>query len=188
MFSLARKTGLALAMSSAVLLTSLAANADGEGWMIGGGVYYSVVDDKVEIDWDDVELDDITFDSSSEAYHINGGYRFNKWLSVDAGYWDLGNYKSSENGLSGKEPFDAEAWTLGGMVSVPLWIMDFYARGGAAFWNFDGRNIDADGTDPYYGVGASFNIGGSLDLYAEWIRFDLETDLDSFGLGVRYTF
>ena len=74
------------------------------------------------------------------------------------------------------------------MASVPLWIMDFYAKGGAAMWEYDGRNVDADGTDAYYGVGAAFNIGGSLDLYAEWVRFDLETNLDTFGLGVRWTF
>jgi hypothetical protein len=188
MSTLVRKTGLALAISSAALLAPMAANADGTGWMIGGGVYYSTVDDKVEIDWENIERGDFNFDSSSEAFHVTGGYRFNKWLSLDAGYWDLGSFKSDKDGSGSKEQFDAEAWTVGGMVSVPLWIMDFYAKGGAAMWEYDGRNIDTDGTDPYYGIGASFNIGGSLDLYAEWVRFDLETDLDTFGLGVRWTF
>ena len=188
MSALTRKFGLALAISCAALMTPLAANADGQGWMIGGGAYYSVIDDKVEIEWEDIELGDITFDSSSETFHIMGGYRFNKWLSLDAGYWDLGDYKSDTHGLGDREEFNAETWTVGGMVSVPLWIMDFYARGGAAMWEYDGRNVDLDGTDPYYGLGFAFNIGGSLDLYAEWVRFDFETDLDTFGLGVRWTF
>ena len=188
MSSLIRKTGLALAMGCAALMAPMAANADGTGWMIGGGVYYSKVDENVEIDWENIEFSDITFDSSSEAFHATGGYRFNKWLSLDAGYWDLGSFKSDKDGLGNKEQFDVETWTVGGMVSVPLWIMDFYAKGGAAMWEYDGKNIDTDGTDPYYGVGAAFNIGGSLDIYAEWVRFDLETDLDTFGLGVRFTF
>jgi OOP family OmpA-OmpF porin len=66
--------------------------------------------------------------------------------------------------------------------------MDFYARGGAAFWEYDGKYIDEDGSDPYYGLGAAFNVGSSLDLYLEWVRFDLETNIDTIGLGVRYTF
>ena len=32
------------------------------------------------------------------------------------------------------------------------------------------------------------NVGGSLDLYAEWIRFDQDADIDAFGVGARWTF
>lgn len=188
MSTLFRKTALAMAISCVALATPMAVNADGEGWMIGGGVYYSQIDDGVEIDWEDIEIGDINFDSSSTAMHVNGGYRFNKWLSLDAGYWDLGDFASDRDGLIDREEFDATTWTVGGMVSVPLWIMDFYVRGGAAMWEYDGSNVDLDGTDPYYGVGAAFNIGGSLDIYAEWVRFDFETDIDTIGLGVRFTF
>ncbi|MEH6592579.1 MAG: hypothetical protein V7746_20095 [Halioglobus sp.] len=63
-----------------------------------------------------------------------------------------------------------------------------YARGVTAFWEAEGKNVDTDGTDPYYGVGLAFNIGSSLDLYAEWIRFDFDSKIDTLGLGVRWTF
>ena len=178
-----RKTGLALAISSIALLPSIA-SADGVGFMLGGGGYYSDVNSGIEFD----DITDINFDDSSFAYNIDAGWRFNKWLALDAGYWDLGSYKSELENFDRKQSFDAQALTLGGMVSVPLWIMDFYARGGAAFWDMDGRNIDEDGTDPYYGVGAAFNLGGSLDLYLEWVRFDMEADIDTIGLGARWTF
>lgn len=187
-----RNTVLATAICSSTLLASSAVLADDEsyenavGWMIGGGIYYSDLDARVDVDRDDLNF--ASFNTSSASYHIEGGYRFNKWLSVDAGYWDLGNYKSDRDIDGNREKFDATAWTVGGMVSVPLWIMDFYARGGAAFWDWDGRNIDADGTDPYFGLGAAFNLGGSLDLYAEWIRFDQDADIDAIGLGARWTF
>jgi hypothetical protein len=189
MFTLDCKTGLGIAISCAALMIPITANADGVGWMIGGSAYYSKLDEGVEIDWENLKPSDLNFDSSSTALHITGGYRFNKWLSLDVGFWDLGDFKSDKGGeFDQREEFDAQTWTVGGMVSVPLWIMDFYARGGAAIWEYDGRNVDIDGTDPYYGLGAAFNIGGSLDIYAEWVRFDLDADINTFGLGVRYTF
>ena len=74
------------------------------------------------------------------------------------------------------------------MVSVPLWIMDFYGKAGVAFWDYDGRNFDADGEDLYFGLGAAFNIGSSLDIYGEWVRFDQDAEIDALGVGVRWTF
>ena len=37
-------------------------------------------------------------------------------------------------------------------------------------------------------LGISLNLLGSLDLYLEVIRFDLETDIDTAGIGARWTF
>jgi OOP family OmpA-OmpF porin len=191
MYNLIKNTGLAAALGCAAMMTSfqVAAESENAAWFIGGGVYYSGLDDTFD-DIDDIgDVFDIDLDDNSTAFNLGGGYRFNKWLAVDAGYWDLGNYSSDFDEDFGREKVDATAWTVGGMVSVPLWIMDFYARGGAAFWDFDARGAaDADGTDPYYGLGAAFNIGSSFDIYAEWIRFDLDAEVDTFGLGVRWTF
>ena len=183
-----RKTAMALAISGATMMTSGLAQADGDGWMIGGGAYYSDIDDRLNVDRDDFERERLSFNSSSGSFNLGGGYRFNKWLAIDGGYWDFGNFESDRDDDGNREKFDATAWTLGGMVSVPLWIMDFYAKAGAAFWEYDGRNVDTDGTDPYFGLGAAFNIGGSLDIYGEWVRFDQDAKMDSFGVGVRYTF
>ena len=83
---------------------------------------------------------------------------------------------------------DASAWTLGLLPAIPVWIIDIYARLGAAWWENEFSRDKEDGTDPYYGLGLAFNLGGSLDLYLEWNRFDLNTDLDLFGLGIRWTF
>lgn len=182
-----KKTLLALSLCSAAAGSQLA-HADGVGLMLGGGGSYAQVDDALDLD----DLDDITdidFDDNSFSYNLNVGWRFNKWLSVDAGYWDLGSYKSEIGGLDRKQSFDSKAFTLGGMASIPVWIIDLYARAGIAMWEADGRNVDEDGSDPYYGVGGAFNIGGSLDLYLEAIRFEqADINLDTIGLGVRWTF
>lgn len=178
-----RKTVIALALSGAALMSSGVTLAEGDGWMLGGGLYYSDIDDKLNVDHEDYK-----FNTSSGTFNVGGGYRFNKWLAIDGGYWDFGNYKSDRDEQGDREKFDATAWTLGGMVSVPLWIMDFYAKAGVAFWEYDGRNIDADGNDPYFGLGAAFNIGSSFDIYGEWVRFDQDARIDALGIGVRWTF
>ena len=185
-----QKSALALSVSAAVLTLPGVANADGTGLMLGGGGYYTQIDDKFDandIDWNDPDDIEVFFDDKSAGYNVAIGWRFYKWLAIDAGYWDLGEFKSDrlEND---RAKIETTAVTAGGMVSVPLWLIDIYARGGAAFWDADSRNYDEDGTDPYYGLGASFNIGGSLDLYLEWVRFALDTDIDTVGLGARFTF
>jgi hypothetical protein len=168
-----------------LLLAAPFANADGKGFMVGAGGYFSTVDGKV--DSGDPDRGDVKYDDNSFAYNLAVGWRFNKWLAIDAGYWDLGDYDSDKIDNQ-KFSLDGETWSVGGMVSVPLWIVDVYARGGVSWWEATSRAVDDDGTDPYYGIGGSFNIGGSLDLYAEWIRFDIGADVDTFGVGARFTF
>ena len=174
----------ALVLGVGSFFGSQLAVADGVGLMIGGGGYFSTVDG--DVDAGDLE-DTIEFDDNSFAYNLAVGWRFTKWLAIDAGYWDLGDYDSDKIG-DNKFSLDGETWTVGGMLSVPLWIIDVYARGGVSWWEAKSRALDDDGTDPYYGIGGSFNIGGSLDLYAEWIRFDIGADVDTFGIGARFTF
>ena len=187
MFTTIRTGSAALCMIVAAAALQPGVSHADDGFMIGAGAYYAQVND--DFRWDDVEdIFDIDFDDSSFSYNLQAGYRFNNWLSIDAAYWDLGSYKSDVFGDGNKAKFDGEAWTIGGMLSVPLWIVDVYAKAGAAYWELDGRRVDEDGTDPYYGVGAALNVFRSLDLYVEWVRFDLETELDTLGLGVRWTF
>ncbi len=191
---LPRNKVFTLLISCAILLTPAFASADGVGLMVGGGLYYTQLDDdfdRDDFDWDDIEdIEDIKiqFDDKSGGFNGSVGWRFNKWLAVDAGYWDLGSFKSERFEDSDRVKFDTTAWTVGGMVSVPLWVLDIYGRAGAAFWEADSRNLNEDGNDPYYGVGVALNVGGSLDIYLEILRFDLETSIDTAGLGVRFTF
>jgi len=180
---------LALLLSGVAAFSTSVARADATGFFISGGGNYAQFDGDVDddFDWED---DNITafFDDKSTGYNLGAGYRFNKWLSLDAGYWDLGEFKSDRLGNGEKVGFDASMWTVGGMVSVPLWILDVYGRAGAAMWDVDSRYIDEDGTDAYFGAGLALNIFGSLDLYAEYLRFDTTDAIDTATLGLRFTF
>jgi hypothetical protein len=162
------------------------AHADA-GFMLGGGLYYGFVNEDVDGDFD---VGDIKIDDSSAAYNLDVGYRINNWIAVDAGYWDLGSYSSDSLPNGEKLKSDASAWSLGGIASLPIWLIDIYARGGYAWWDTNNKNSeDNDGADLYYGVGLAFNLGRSIDIYGEWVRFDLDgTDLDQLGVGVRFTF
>ena len=89
---------VALLISVAALLTPALASADGVGLMLGGGLYYTQLDDdfdRDDFDWDNIEdIEDIKiqFDDKSGGFNGSVGWRFNKWLAVDAGYWDLGSF------------------------------------------------------------------------------------------------
>ncbi len=162
--------------------------ADGTGFFIAGGVNYAELDTSIEDDLEDLEDLEALFDDHAVGYNIGAGYRFNKWLAIDAAYWDIGEFKSDSLGNGQKIGFDTSIWTVGGIVSVPLWVLDIYGRAGAAMWDVDSRFIEDDGTDPYYGVGVALNIFGSTDLYLEYVRFDAEEAIDSANFGVRFTF
>ena len=179
---------IALLLGAAMAITATFAHADSTGFFIAGGVNYAQLDTSLEdeIDWDeDLEA---FFDDKTVGYNLGAGYRFTKWLAVDAAYWDLGEFKSDELDNGEKLGFDTSIWTVGGMVSVPLWILDVYGRAGAAMWDVDSRFIEEDGTDLYYGAGVALNVFRSLDIYLEYVRFDADEAIDTAGMGLRWTF
>lgn len=179
---------LAALLSLLCSLGAVSAHADGTGFFIAGGGNYAQFDATVDEDISFEDDPEAFFDDKAAGYNLGAGYRFNKWLAADVAYWDLGEFKSDTLSTGNKIGFDTSLWTVGGIVSVPLWIVDVYGRAGAARWEVDSRFIDDDGTDLYYGAGVALNIFGSIDLYAEYVRFDTEEPIDSMGLGLRLTF
>ncbi len=177
-----------LALGAALITALPLAHAD-EGLMLGAGAYYTLVDDELRGDRDFNDDIKALIDDSSYGLNAAVGWRFNNWLAIEGGYWYLGEVESDEPVGGKRIDIETDAWHAGAMVSVPLFIFDIYARGGVAVWDARAsRGFDDDGSDPYYGVGGALNLGGSIDIYAEWVRFDLNTDIDTFGMGLRFTF
>ncbi len=142
---------------------------------IGGGIYTSEIDET---------LDSINIDDSDTVPAIFVGWKPMKFLAIELGYYDLGEY--STNLFTG----DATAYTLGVVANVPLWVLDVYAKGGLAVVDYDlPLNTESESeSDPYYGVGAAINLGSSIDLYAEYLVFDSGINVDMIGVGIKFQF
>lgn len=89
-------SGAALALAVAALAASVAA-ADDSGWYVGGNIGQSraTIDDARIVD----ELHAsgfittaITNDDRHLGYKLFGGYQFNRFLSLEGGYFDLGQF------------------------------------------------------------------------------------------------
>ena len=132
-----------------------------------------------------------SFDESSTAYRLFGGYRFDALplisLSGELGYRDLGNPSTGglEYGLSG---FDYSA-----LAGIGLGPVEVYARVGAVQYDLEktasGVKTEFDGTAPLYGIGASFKLFG-LGVRAEYETMDIDEleKSDSIWVSVFYEF
>ena len=168
---------LSLVTIGLVIVFPGAAIADGS-FVISGGAYLSQIDEDLGV----------LFNDSDSAYTGTIGWRFNEWISIDAGYWDLGEYNSDRFGDGYRIDAKVDSWSLGAIVGMPIGIVDIYLRGGMAFWEADARIMEESDQDPYYGFGLGFNLGDDLQIYSEWIRFDIAASIDTLGVGLRLSF
>ena len=169
--------------------TSFAAN--------NGGFYFGTVFGEAKAD--DAEEFGLT-DDTDGAWRVYGGYEFNRWLAVEAGYVDLGSYNGSIPSIEGPVATRVELdgftlgvrpqyvfsndWFIQGQAGVLFWDADARLSGG-----FSGLELGEDGEDPYYGVGFGKYIGKSWRLSAEWTRFETdESEADFLGLALNYRF
>lgn len=108
-------------------------------------------------------------DSRDDAWKAFGGYQFNKYLSVEGGYVDLG--AASTPAAS----FESEVWQASAVGSLPL-SPKFAATGkfGLARSDTDitGRGSD-DNTAPTYGLGLRYDFSRQFGIRGEWERFRL---------------
>lgn len=183
-----------LALVMALALMGGVAHAADNGIYIGAGVSQAKIDGIGENfgvdDLDDFELDDT-------AWKLIAGIRPLDFIAVEVNYMDLGS-ESAALGVAGSA--DVEATALAGYVvgflPLPLPLLDVYAKAGLAYWEAEGSvrgplslDIDDDGTEFAYGVGAQVRFG-SLAARLEYEKFDIDnTDgLELLTLGVTWTF
>ena len=155
-----------------------ASGANADGFYIGAGAYKT-----------DVSIDDFDEDDYTPAAFV--GYQFLDtnflMLSGELGYYDLGDYDGDDVEV------DASAVTLAGVVYVPIGpFFEVYAKAGAASAKVDvkaaGSKEDFDGGEAFGGVGFSFDILDTIDIYAEYLTFDTKVNSEMYGIGVRLDF
>jgi hypothetical protein len=138
--------------------------------------------------------DDVDFDADDFGYKVFGGFRFLDWLGVEAGYVDLG---SPVDEILGEDVNgDADALDAFAVLFLPIGDaggFDLFAKAGFAAWDsrFDSDDLDIDieddGTDFAYGIGAQFRLG-SAAFRAEYEGFQFGDDADMLSVGFSWTF
>jgi outer membrane protein with beta-barrel domain len=147
---------LFMGLAAALLAGFSASNAHAaSGLYVGAGIGQASVKDGTSSG---------NFDASDASYKAFVGYRFNLIpiidLAAEAGYTDFGKPSQSIGGQNVQ--FKLHGADAAGLLIFPLGPLDFYGKVGILSWSFDssvgGASSSKTGTDPFYGVGAGFQI------------------------------
>ena len=202
---------LALALLAAVAIPCQAQ------WYVGGSAGEGRIkanDDRTDqffaLGFDDAHT---SFDKQDTAYRAFGGYRLHRYLAVELGVSDLGEFKATTDVLPAGR-FESRDRITGLDASVlgllPLGDrVTLFARGGvieartrASFSGTgsvllkEGVSSSAHKSSPLYGAGAMVRLAPRWDLRLDWTRYRRvgsdtlsdRFDLDSLMLGVAYRF
>jgi OOP family OmpA-OmpF porin len=172
-----------LRVSMLVATASLVAlSAHAEGLYIGGNIGPSHYSD------DSIAGFGMT-DRSSTAGKLYGGYSFDPYLGLEAGYADLGKFNSADGGVK------ADGIFLDAVGTWPL-ANDFSLLGRVGV--FDGKlhgdPLGSDsGTSYKVGLGVQYDLNKNLGLRGEWERYRFDAlnskpNTDMFTVGVAYRF
>lgn len=187
--------GLALSVSQA-----FAGKLDYPAYIGAGGSYAN---------WDSGLSTSGDLDEDDWGWKLFGGYRFHENFAVEAFYADFGEIDldlaagDTVEGMVALVPidFNIDAQSFGASAILLLPVsdeVDFFGKLGIHSWDVDanlsggGITVDADdnGTDAFFGVGASFapteNV--SLRLEYEAYLFDGSNDLGLTTLGLELHF
>ena len=138
-----------------------------------------------------------SIDESTGMNKFYGGYRFNKYVSFEAAWFNLASVSvaqvgSGPNAVSGS--VDMNALGIYGVAFVPLAKRThFLVKAGGASWDADlQRNTTtatADGFDAFYGLGLSYGFTKNLAVTADWEVIDSPNpEFSTFSLGFKWEF
>lgn len=202
------------------------AQAETEGWYFGlsGGLTMADISGN-DLDEGFVEVDiavleeafglstdaafvDSTLDDSDKGWGIHIGYRINRWVAAEVGYFNLGefNYANQVQLDAGGAPWifnaDARLTSQGPFAAVLAMFpigerFDLHVRGGLLFSDtrfrvrsvlvepnfpesFVSIEFDDSDKDFFAGLGATWNINDSYSLRVEYQKF-LDVGGDNIG-------
>lgn len=145
--------------------------ADGH-WFLGGAIGTANIDESI---------DGFQFDSDSTSYRVFGGYQFNNYFGLEAGYLDLGSFDEQVlvNGAIVPVSADADGFTFAAMGRAPVGEkLALHATVGSFFW--DGANMIAGVDDNvsdaniFFGVGLSVSLTKNMSIRGDAVRYELE--------------
>ncbi|HMN44409.1 MAG TPA: InlB B-repeat-containing protein, partial [Povalibacter sp.] len=194
----------------AAMTTVHADDAERAGWSIGATAARALGD----VDGDDVTRGLAALgipatarveDQNRFGWRAFGGYRFGKYLSVDAGYANLGKATTHISGV----PVDLEeiphvlpasgaGWELSAAGYLPVSErVELYGRFGGWYWKTlyhaletgQKRRPDADGVDALGGIGIRYRHPERWEAGLGWDRYRVDgQSVDLVGLSVIFRF
>lgn len=175
-----------MAISILALFMADVAMADGH-WFFGGAIGNASVDEPV---------DGFVFDSSSTSLKLYGGYEFNDYFALEAGYMDLGEFDESVliDGQTTAISADASGFTFSARGAVPIGEkFSLLGNIGSFFWDgktqIAGIRDNVSDSNLFFGVGAVYAVTSSFSIRAEVSRFELEgVDSDVASIGFQIDF
>ena len=191
-----------IAAGALLALSSGAAFADDNehGWLIGGGF------GQFNLQIDDLgDLGDsiANFDANDSSWKLFTGYRFNKYLSVEAAYVNFGEPGDdfTADGTSGDYSIGLSGFAPYVVGTIPLGPVELSAKLGYYFYDlkvnsdFDslGGNLfssDDSGEDVVYGVGVGMTFMEHLNtrFEYEWVDIDGTNTANAYWLTAAWRF
>ncbi|MBC2604761.1 outer membrane beta-barrel protein [Pelagicoccus albus] len=172
----------------ALVAAGLVGTLSASPFYVAGGVYSASVEESFDA------VSDLDLDDNDTVPALFFGVSFMDHFAVEAGYYDLGSYSSQLDNEVITADSEALAVNVVGSFKV-VKLFDLYGKFGLAHvtsdLEFNSDTIEAfddSSTDPYYGVGANLNVGQNIDIYAEYVRFASDLEVDLGGVGIRFHF
>jgi hypothetical protein len=193
-------------LAAACLIVTAAPVTANIGPYAGASIGIATIEDDHRIDLDG-ERRRLSFDGDDTAFKFYGGWMFNTFFGLEAGYVNFGSpsdgvrFAADPGTLRGKAEVELWGWTAALVGSLDLGVVDVFGKVGMLAWDgrvkfrgtFDdgsgavstGFSDRSNGEDLMYGIGGSYRIG-NLRIRLEYEKFDVsgtdDVDLVSVGL------
>jgi len=184
-----------LAAASASPAFAQYASAFAPHWYIGAGAgsgHFNVSGSDL------TGLNDAQVDEKDTAYTVRTGFRFHPNMALELGYYDLGSYAFHGSGIGQVDgTARAKSFGLSFVGLVPLGQAELYGRVGFARSELKVNastelvgapfNAKEKQNEATYGVGARWNFGRNIGVFAEWMKND-KIEVDAYMVGVDFKF
>lgn len=189
-----KKTLAALSVGASLVVAVPVQAADG-GFYVGA----SVGQTNLDINGSDIGLTNATIDDSDTGYKVFLGYDFNKNWGIELGYADLGKYdfRGTVSNVNVTGNADVTAYYLAAIGTYPI-NNDFAVFGKLGVQVQDTSASASSGTvrasasgnetNVLYGLGLKYNFTKQFSVRGEWERFESDSAIDLFSIGVAYKF
>lgn len=189
-----KKTLAVLSVAGSLVVAAPLQAADA-GFFVGASVGQTSLD----LNGSDIGLTSANIDDSATGYKVFLGYDFNKNWGVELGYADLGKYdfRGTASNVTVTGDADVTAYYLAAVGTYPI-NNDFAVFGklgvqvqdisASATSGAVRASASGNETNVLYGLGLKYNFTKQFSVRAEWERFESDSAIDLFSIGVAFKF